>query len=95
MGRRLQLQYLSPCLICPLILCMHAAFLASLSRVHTGWEGASKDITAAQFNDTFCAFLMVDHELESLNYLGVKCVDLGPFGNCPICSQGYEGGAEY
>lgn len=56
-----------------------------------GWEGASKNITAAHFGDTFSAFLMVVHELESLTNLGVKDVDPGPYGYCPICSLGYEG----
>jgi hypothetical protein len=48
-------------------------------------------VKAATFEDTFCVFLTMDHEIESLANLGVTGVDIGALGNCPICAQGPEG----
>ena len=70
------------------------AFLESLSVVHGYWHGDSKDIQASKFENTFCAFLTIEHELDSLNNLGVAVKDSeGPFSSCPICAPG-PGGKE-
>ena len=49
-------------------------------------------MAAWRFEDTFCAFLTMDHELDSLHSLGVDDVGSGPISNCAICCEGPEGG---
>ena len=62
--------------------------------MHKYWTDNSKDLPASKFEDTFCAYLTMEHELDSLPNLGVPVVpgvDTGPFSNCPVCAPGPEG----
>ena len=58
--------------------------------MHQYWTEQSKDMIVSKFNSTFCAFLTMEHELDSLHELGVEGVDMGPFGRCPVCASGPE-----
>jgi hypothetical protein len=70
---------------------LHAAFLASLLKVHEGGGGggASIVIPATKFEDTFSAYLTMMNGLESLFKLGVEGVDTGPFSTCPFCTKDF------
>ena len=59
--------------------------------MHKYWTDDSKDLRASKFEDTFCAFLTMEHEMESLSSLGVRGTCTSAFGRCPICSYGPEG----
>ena len=49
------------------------------------------EVTASSFEDTFCGFLTMTHEIDSLANLGALIDVNGPFVNCGICSQGPDG----
>lgn len=49
------------------------------------------EVTASSFEDTFCGFLTMNHEIDSLANLGALVDVNGPFVNCGICSQGPDG----
>lgn len=49
------------------------------------------EVTASSFEDTFCGFLTMTHEMDSLANLGALVDVNGPFVNCGICSQGPDG----
>jgi len=49
------------------------------------------EVTASSFEDTFCGFLTMTHEIDSLANLGALVDVNGPFVNCGICSQGPDG----
>ena len=49
------------------------------------------EVTASSFEDTFCGYITMTHEMDSLANLGALVDVNGPFVNCGICSQGLDG----
>jgi hypothetical protein len=64
-----------------------AGFLEGLLDVHQLWtDSPGKIITANSFEDTFCAYLSVVTDLDSLSSLGVEGMGSGPFSDCAVCA---------
>jgi hypothetical protein len=69
---------------------LDAGFLEGLLNVHQLWTdspGNNITITANSFEDTFCAYLSVVTDLDSLSSLGVEGMDSGPFCDCAVCAH--------